>query len=129
MMSSGPELAAVPVGAVELFDAPTAPGAVAAVAASRVWTLSVTAFFRDWVREKISPSASRREAIYGISCLFSLSNIEVGRGSLALCGLPCKVVGTVRDHHRWKGHRATSLVKSTENGMRWDESIENVFKL
>ena len=52
MMSSGPELAAVPVGAEELFDAPTAPGAVAAVAASRVWTLSVTAFFRYWVREK-----------------------------------------------------------------------------
>jgi len=52
----GPELAAVPVGAVELSDAPTAPGAVAAAAASRA--LSVTAFLRARVRVLISASAS-----------------------------------------------------------------------
>ena len=53
---SGPELAAVPVGAVELSDAPTAPGAVAAAVASRA--LSVTAFLRASVRVLISASAS-----------------------------------------------------------------------
>ena len=51
---SGPELAAVQVGAIELFVASTAPGAVAAAAASRALTLSVTAFFRDWVLALIS---------------------------------------------------------------------------
>ena len=95
-MSSGPELAAVPVGAVELFDAPTAPGAVAAVAASRAWTLSVTAFFRDWVREKISPSASRREAISGISCLFSQATSVVL--NLIDCQTSAKIIqGTIEN--------------------------------
>ena len=68
---SGPELTEVPVGAVELSDAPTVPGAGAPAAASRALTLSVAAFFRDWVRALISSSASRREAISGISCLLS----------------------------------------------------------
>ena len=35
---SGPELAGVPVGVIELFEAPTSPSAVAAAAASRALT-------------------------------------------------------------------------------------------
>ena len=80
----GPELAAVPVDSIELFDAPTAPGTVASAAASRALTLSVTAFFRDWVRVLISTSASRREVISGISCLLSLSSISCSNLSIAI---------------------------------------------
>ena len=54
----GPELAAVPVVAVELSDAPTVPRAVAAAATSLA--LSVTAFFRARVRVMISASRFRR---------------------------------------------------------------------
>ena len=50
---SGAELAAVPVGAIELFDALTAPGAVSTAAVSRALTLSVTAFFRNWGRNNL----------------------------------------------------------------------------
>ena len=56
----GPELAAVPVGAVELSDAPTAPCAVAAAAASRA--LSISASLRARVRMlTLASSALQRE--------------------------------------------------------------------